>query len=448
MIFLVKHHSLLQTQGFRKYFTNTSWLLVERIVNLGITLVMGIYTARYLGAENFGLFNYARSFAAILMTIAPLGVDSLLARNLLTNPEQRNLIMGTSLLVRGLGTLVCLLVTYLANRLAGHDADTQLLVMVVAAAAVFEPFYLLNQFFTVQIQSRYHAYSEIAKTLLSTTAKILLIWHEAPLIWFAWVLILESLTYALTSLGFYSFRFGSFWRWRMNFRYLRGLLSDSWPLAISGLVVMLHLKVDQVIVRNLLGNQAVGYYAAALRLSESTYFVPVVICTSLLPPMLNARSISAELYRTRLQQLFSLMVLLSAGIALPVTFMGEWIIDLLFGQAYHPAGQVLVLHIWSGVFVALGVAANGWLIAENLHRIALYRTLVGVVANIGLNFLLVPHLGIKGSALATLISQAITAYLSNLFSPKTRLLFVMQTKALLGFSVFRRARHIFTTVYS
>jgi O-antigen/teichoic acid export membrane protein len=153
---------------------------------------------------------------------------------------------------------------------------------------------------------------------------------------------------------------------------------------------MLHLKVDQVIIRHLMSNEAVGYYAAALRLSESTYFVPVVICTSLLPPMLNARSKSVGLYRTRLQQLFNLMVLLSLGIALPVTFLGDWIIDLVFGKAYHPAGAVLVLHIWSGVFVALGVAANGWLIAENLHRIALYRTLLGVVINIGLNFALIP----------------------------------------------------------
>ncbi len=447
MISLVKYHSLLQAEGFRKYFNNTSWLLVERVINQGIALVMVIYTAHYLGVEKFGLFNYVRSFAAIIMTIAPLGVDSLLARNLLNNPEQRNVIMGTSLLVRGGGTLACLLVTYLANLMMGHDTHTQLLVMIVAAAAIFEPFYLLNQFFTANIQSRYHAYSEITKTLVSTAVKIMLIWYEAPLIWFALVLILESLTYALTSLWFYAFRFGSFWRWKPNFLYLRRLLTDAWPLAISGLVIMLHLKVDQVIIRLLLNNEAVGYYAAALRLSESTYFVPVVICASLLPPMLNARNTSIRLYHTRLQQLFTLMVLLSVGVALPVTFLGDWIIDVVFGEAYHPAGSVLVLHIWSGVFVALGVAANGWLIAENLQRIALYRTLLGVVTNIGLNFLLIPFFGIVGSALATLISQAVTAYVSNLFSAKTRMLFFMQTRALLGFSLFRRARLLFASAH-
>ena len=447
MMSLVKYHALFQGESFRKYFTNTSWLLVERVINQGIALIMVIYTAHYLGVEQFGLFNYVRSFAAIIMTIAPLGVDSLLARNLLNNPEQRNVIMGTSLLVRGGGTVACLLLTYLVNLLVGHDAETQLLVMVVAAAAVFEPFYLLNQFFTANIQSRYHAYSEITKTLVSTAVKIGLIWYRAPLIWFALVLILESLTYALVSLRFYSVRFGSFWRWRPNFIYLRRLLTDAWPLAISGLVIMLHLKVDQVIIKHLLNTEAVGYYAAALRLSESTYFVPVVICASLLPPMLNARKISVSLYRTRLQQLFNLMVVLSLGIALPVTFLGDWIIDLVFGEAYHAAGAVLVLHIWSGVFVALGVAANGWLIAENLQRIALYRTLLGVLTNIGLNFLLIPHLGIKGSALATLISQAVTAYVSNLFSPQTRMLFFMQTRALLGFSVLRRARLLFSPAH-
>ncbi len=447
MISFVKYHSLFQAEGFRKYFTNTSWLLGERVISLGITLVMGIYTARYLGAADFGLFNYARSFAAILLTIAPLGVDNLLARNLLNNPEQRNMIMGTSMIVRLAGTLACLLLVFVVNMLVHRDVNTQLLVMIVAASVVFEPFYLLNQFFTAHVQSRYHAYCELIKTLFSATAKILLIWYRAPLIWFALVLILESLTYAFTSVSFYSLRFGSLRRWRSSLVYLRSLLRDSWPLAISGMVIMLHLKVDQVIIRFLLGNKSVGYYAAALRLSESTYFIPVVICASLLPPMLNARSTSPELYHTRLQQLFNLMVVLSVGIALPVTFLGEWVIDFLFGKAYHPAGPVLVYHIWSGVFVALGVASNGWLITENLHRIALYRTILGVAANIGLNFLLIPHLGIKGAALATLISQAVTAWLSNVFSPRTRILFLMQTRALFGISFFRRTKHLISGGY-
>ena len=48
--------------GFRKYFANTSWLLRERILRIPVSLLFGIYDARYLGLERFGLLSYALSF--------------------------------------------------------------------------------------------------------------------------------------------------------------------------------------------------------------------------------------------------------------------------------------------------------------------------------------------------------------------------------------------------
>ena len=48
--------------GFRKYFVNTSWLLGERILRMAVSLLVGIYVARYLGPERFGLLSYALCF--------------------------------------------------------------------------------------------------------------------------------------------------------------------------------------------------------------------------------------------------------------------------------------------------------------------------------------------------------------------------------------------------
>lgn len=59
---LTKLKSLKSNQGFMKYFKNTSWFLLEKILRLTVGLFVGILVARYLGPEKFGLFSYAQSF--------------------------------------------------------------------------------------------------------------------------------------------------------------------------------------------------------------------------------------------------------------------------------------------------------------------------------------------------------------------------------------------------
>ena len=90
-----------------------------------------------------------------------------------------------------------------------------------------------------------------------------------------------------------------------------------------------------------------------------------------------------------------------------------------------------MIHIWTGVFVFLGVASGKWYVSENLQKLAFSRTFYGVIVNILLNILMIPKFGIYGAAIATLISQAVASYIADLFSKKTRNNFIMKTKSLL-----------------
>ena len=127
------------------------------------------------------------------------------------------------------------------------------------------------------------------------------------------------------------------------------------------------------------------------------------------------------------------MVMLGVAVAIPVSFLSDWIITLLFGSDYVKAGTVLIVHIWSGIFVSLGVTSGLWLVNENLQKLALFRTLAGAVVNIVLNLYLIPSLGVVGAAVGTLLSQFIAAYMFDLFNTKTRVIFWMKTRAFYSF---------------
>ena len=97
------------------------------------------------------------------------------------------------------------------------------------------------------------------------------------------------------------------------------------------------------------------------------------------------------------------------------------------------------MYIWAGVFVSLGVVSSKWLITENLERYSLYITLFGAILNIVFNLYLIPIYGIRGAAIATLISYGTASYLSLAIFKKTRDNFWVATNALNPYGVYRRA---------
>ncbi|OAD19255.1 polysaccharide biosynthesis protein [Candidatus Thiomargarita nelsonii] len=139
------------------------------------------------------------------------------------------------------------------------------------------------------------------------------------------------------------------WRWSVA----SALLRDSWPLILSGMVVSIYMKIDQVMIKEMLGTKEVGLYAAAVKLSEAWYFLPVLITNSLFPAIIKAKKVSQEFYYNRLQKLYDLMVWMAIAIALPMTFLSDWIVNLLYGGEYNEAGNILRVHIWAGVLNTL-----------------------------------------------------------------------------------------------
>jgi O-antigen/teichoic acid export membrane protein len=198
------------------------------------------------------------------------------------------------------------------------------------------------------------------------------------------------------------------------------------------------MKIDQVMLKEMLDAKAVGVYAAAVKLCEAWYFVPTAVMVSLFPAVIKARKNSELLYDERVQKLYDLMVWSSVAVALPTTLLADWIILILYGADFQEAVDVMRIYIWAGVFVSLGVASSKWLVAENLQSYSFYLTALGAVLNIVCNFWFIPLYGIKGAALATIISYSTVAYFGLGCFRKTRKTFWTATSSLNVYLAFRR----------
>jgi O-antigen/teichoic acid export membrane protein len=407
-------------EGLRKYAANTSWLMAERILRMAIGLLVGVYIARYLGPVQFGLISYASSFVGLFVVLATLGLDNIVIRELVRKPETSGTLLGTAFWLKLAGTFLMWAAIAAVLTLTENDLLTRNLILVIAFTAVFQAFNVIDFNYQAEVRSKYVVHIQFVQLLVSAIVKLFFIAIEAPLMWFAWSYCLDAVLLATGLCLMYLSTGGRFMTWQWDWALARQLLKDCWPLILSGLVISIYMKIDQVMIHAMLGPGEVGLYAAAVGLSEAWYFIPVVITSSVFPAIINAKRQDAGRYNQQLQKLYDLMVWMAVAIAIPVTFIAPWIIDFLYGTEFTAAAGVLAVHIWAGVFVSLGVASGKWLITENLQFYSTVTTTIGAVINVILNYFFILEIGILGAAISTLISYFIAAYLCLLFFRKTR----------------------------
>jgi O-antigen/teichoic acid export membrane protein len=276
----------------------------------------------------------------------------------------------------------------------------------LGAVFLFSPLRCTEIWFQTQVRSQLTVIAGSAGVILSAILKIYLILKGAALPLFAAAIFLETLITIILLLGFYGKKVGTFTDWTIDWKLSRQLLSDSWPLLLSGIAVTVYMQIDQVMLGLLLDEEAVGHYSAAIRISTVWYFIPMMLATSLFPAIVQARADSEAQYRSRLRQYFELNAFVAYLITVPLAIGAYWLVPLLFGQSYGQASLILSVHIWSLLFVFLGVARSEALLVEEQYRFVMISTLSGAVLNIVLNLLLIPSLGGVGAAVATLVAQS------------------------------------------
>ena len=241
-----KFNQLKNHAGFMKYFQNTSWLMCEKILRMGVGLFVGVWVARYLGPEQFGLLNYAQSFVFLFTAIATLGLDGIVVRELVKNENRRDALLGTAFGLKLIGALLILPVLILAVKLTSNDEYTNLLVFIIASATIFQSFNVIDFYYQSKVLSKYVAFANSISLALSSTIKIVLLFKEAPLISFALMTLFDSVVLAIGLIYYYRKKPGhNLFGWSFNKETAKSLLKDSWPLMLSGLVISVYMKVDQ-----------------------------------------------------------------------------------------------------------------------------------------------------------------------------------------------------------
>jgi PST family polysaccharide transporter len=423
---------LANRPGLRRALSSTGWLFADRAVRMGVGLFVGVWVARYLGPQGFGQLNYVVAFVGMFGITASLGVDNLVIRDIVRDPSRTDETLGTAFAMKLLGGVLAAALSITAGWAVNRDDKVVLTMLVILGSLpILGAFDTFDLYFQSTVNSKYTVLARNAAFLVFAGVKVALIRSGAPVVAFAWAQAGEIAT-AVALLGLlYRGRGPSPRGWRPSLARGRELLAESWPQVLTALAIMVYMKIDQIMLREMAGEREVGIYSAALRLSEVWYFVPMAVVASVFPSIVRVRETDRALYYRRLLRLFSLMAAISILIAIPIAGGSRVLITALFGQKYAESAPVLSVHIWSSLFVFWGIAQEPWNVAEGFLRLSLLRTVIGAVINVGLNFVLIPWYGSVGAAWATVVAYAFAGVFGNLLSRKTRHIFRLQLMSLL-----------------
>jgi O-antigen/teichoic acid export membrane protein len=411
---------------------NAGWLFANNILQMGVGLFVGVWVARYLGPEQYGLFSYALAFVALFAPLALLGLDDIVIRNVVRDPDCKDATLGTCFLLKLVGGVITfLLVLLVIFFLRPGDGIMHWLVGLIAAGTLFQAFTTIEHWFYSQVQSKYIVCARSTAFLLSSALKVFLILIKAPLVAFAGVGLLEVAVGSAALVVAYRAKGNLHGNWRSSLDKARELLHDSWPLMFSSVVMMVYMRIDQVMLGEMLGNAEVGIYSAAVRLAEVWFFIPQIIFTSVLPSIVEAKRLSEDLFYERLQKLYNVMALVNYLVAIPVAICAKPLVIATFGASYAGAGLMLTVLVWANIFSSLELARSSFLTTMNWTRINFVTVLLGALVNIALNLVLIPRYGGMGAAVASCISYWFAAHgACFLYRPLFRTGFML-TKALI-----------------
>lgn len=390
-----------------KVIKNASWIIGIQLIKSLLGIVISMLTARFLGPSNFGLINYAASIVAFVTPIMYLGLTGVLVQEIVNTPEKEGEILGTSVTMTFLSSLLCVIGVISFSAIANHgEKDTIIVCALYSILLIFQSFEMVIYWFQAKLLSKYSSVVSLAAYILVSGYKIYLLATQKSIYWFAVSNALDYMIIALGAAVVYKKLGGR--PLRFNFNTAKHLFSKSRYYIVSNMMIAIFAQTDRIMLKLMIDDAATGYYSAAVTCAGMTGFVFSAIIDSFRPMIFDDKKNNEKQYEKDMCRLYGIIIYLSLIQSLAITLFSGLIIKILYGAAYSASINALKLIVWYTTFSYLGSVRNIWILAENKQKYLWIINLSGALANVALNYILIPITGIMGAALASLVTQIFT----------------------------------------
>ncbi|MEI3504078.1 MAG: flippase [Anaerovoracaceae bacterium] len=387
-----------------RVFRNASWIIMCKIVQSLLSLIVTMLTARYLGPSNYGLINYAAAIVAFVAPITQLGLGSIQVQELVNYPEEEGKINGTALIMSLMSAVVCS-ISVVAFSVIANKGETETIIVCTLYTVVlfFQGAELMQYWYQVKYISKYSAIVSLIAFLIITIYKVVLLVRGKGVYWFA---IANSIDYIIITFALIVI-YHNFGGRKLEFSLKIGkrMLSKSKYYIIANMMVVIFSQTDRIMLKQMLDSTSTGLYSAAVTCAGLANFVYIAIIDSFRPMIFESHNKSKGLFEKNIANLYCIIIYLSLAECIIVTIFSKLIIRIVYGPEYMVASTTLIIVAWYTIFAYIGSVRNVWILANEKQKWIWRINLAGAIANVIINFILIPIWGINGAAVASLATQ-------------------------------------------
>ncbi len=402
-----------------KIIKNASWIIVCRIIQSLLSLLIGVFSARYLGPSNYGLINYASSLSSYALPIMQLGLSAILVKEIINAGNAEGEVLGTVLTLSFVSGLLCVGgIALFSSVMSKGETETIIVCVLYSCMLIFQALEMIQYWFYAKLKSKYTSITMLLAYALTSAYKIFLLINKKNVYWFALSQAIDYFIIAVILLVIYK-RIGG-QPLRFSFARIKPLLSRSWPYILSSMLLVVFMQTDKLMLKHMVNDQATGYYAAACTCAGMTIFVFNAIVDSFQPIILEAKKVDENIFEKNMSQLYAIVIYLAVLQGIGITVLADIVVRILYGVEYLEAVNPLRIMSWSNVFYYLASVRNVWILAEDKQKYLWIINLSGAITNILINILLIPICGAMGAAVASLITQIFTNVFMGLLIKNVR----------------------------
>ena len=415
---------LLKNKSFK---FNLSWLVLDKIFRASLNLVVTILIARNLGPENFGVFSYLLVLVFVFTTISTLGMNPVLTNNIIKFKQyDTNSTIVTCYLIRFLFSIFSYII-FISFILQSSNSIIFLdYSIIIGLVIVFKSSEILFSYFEAKLKSKFIVISQSIGMILLIITLCIIFFNKLNNIYIYFAFLIETVSIFII-INFIFFKQINYkFILTNNIKLIYKIISDSLPVLISTMCIILYMRIDQIMINKILGQYELGLYSVSVRLIEIFHFIPKILMISYLPILLKYKK-----YSLKLIELNSYISKLSFILIFLILLFSDFFTKYLFGNDYVESIYTTNVLSFSLIFVYLGVVNEHWYITKKLQKYYAFYVFLGAILNIILNIYLIPIYGIIGAAYATIITYIFLIFVFDLVATKTRNILVIKLKSII-----------------
>lgn len=410
-------------------------MLAEKVFKMLSQLIMMILLARFLGPGQLGSLMYCYAIASTFIFLNILGLDSILVKIFIERSNKQHSFLKHALIMRIIGALISVILINVIGIFLVDD-NSRILLFIISLYHLFMPLNVYEWFYQAQGRGDLSAYGLIAGHVFGFLFRLSCLYLGGDTLWLGAAYLVEMASMGLCYLLIAKLKVqpkGGL----VSSQRMTNLLKDSAPLIVSGVLVLLYMKTDQLMLGYMVNSEEVGIYVAATRLSEAWFFVGLTVIAVYFPKLVETlNNLGQKAYEDEIIKKGGYIVWGAILLAIFTTLISPQLILLFYGPEFKESSSVLMVTIWTVPFVYLGTISTKMYIILNKKREILYRGLSGLTLNLFLNYFMIPHYGALGAGIGSLLSQVFASYIFNLFLVSNNV-FKVQTKILFMWVFFR-----------